>query len=197
MRAGDPTTNQRAWGQRFDGERRGYNRPEAPDPQVTARAVMYLRLIPIGLAISLLSGTATVAYLNRTESTPVMEAMSTAPGQETVTLRGYVRELGPNRMVLMDETGQVRLNLCPPWYRRLLAPQDRMVTVQGRVAEPRRWLLGRPSFDVYIMDDGIQRHVLRARNMVPWASHADRMAIAEWRDYYSWERSLPGPTLPP
>lgn len=152
---------------------------------------MYLRVLPFALALSLASGLMTTAYLNQKAVTPVAEALRRAPGPDLTTLRGRLTEIGPNRYVLEDESGRIRLNLCPPWYRRIVALPTEDVTVQGTLAEPRRWLLGRPSFDVYVMEKKVGREVLRTANYVPWARRANRVAIAEWRDWYAWEHSLP------
>ena len=114
----------------------------------------------LGGAAALL-GVIVIGLIPREPVVPVRQVI--AGGQpRAAVMQGEVDVLRPNRFVLRDGSGEIRLETCPVWYRPLpLRPGER-IRVQGELAPRHRWLLNRPSFVVYRLrrQDG-QEIVLR------------------------------------
>src|SRR5687768_3536787 len=106
--------------------------------------LQHLKLI--GAAVLL--GGITISMLPRDPAATVREVIA---GQEPagVVLTGAVEVLRPNRFLLRDDTGEIRLETCPPWYLQLpLRPGER-VRVQGELAPRHHWRMDRPVFVVH------------------------------------------------
>jgi hypothetical protein len=88
----------------------------------------------------------------------------------SVTLTGQVEVLRPNRFLLRDGTGEIRLETCPPWYRLLPLRPGEKVRVVGDLAPRSRWRLDRPDFTVHRLsrEDGTEIVLRFGGGSPPW-----------------------------
>jgi hypothetical protein len=97
---------------------------------------------------AVLLGGIVIGLVPREQVVPVQEVIAAARPRAAV-LEGEVELLRPNRFLLRDESGEIRLETCPVWYRALVLRPGERVRVQGELAPRKRWLLDRPSFVVH------------------------------------------------
>jgi hypothetical protein len=110
-----------------------------------------------------------IGFVPRDPTVTVREAVA-GPAARAVVLEGEIEVLRPNRFILRDETGEIRLETCPPWYRLLpLRPGERISTL-GELAPRSRWLLDRPSFVVHRLrrQDGSEIALRFGEGIPPW-----------------------------
>jgi hypothetical protein len=101
----------------------------------------------IGAAALLLGGIA-IGLVPRDPAVTVRQVVADGKPQAAM-LEGAVEVLRPNRFLLRDQTGAIRLETCPPWYRLLTLHPGERVRVQGELAPRTRWLMDRPIFVVH------------------------------------------------
>jgi hypothetical protein len=98
----------------------------------------------------------------------VAQLAATATNRRLVELEGITRASGPNRLILNDGTGEVRLIVCPQWYRPLSFQPSETVLVTGHLASAQTWRDNLRSFLVYrIQGDLGSRLTLRYDDGVP------------------------------
>jgi hypothetical protein len=128
---------------------------------------------------TVLLGGITISLLPRDPMVTVREAID-GPRSVNVVLTGAVETLRPNRFLLRDKTGEIRLETCPPWYRSLsLSPGER-VRVQGDLAPRQHWLMDRPVFVVYRLrgERGPEIVLRHTDGPPPWGRETWRASIS-------------------
>jgi len=99
-------------------------------------------------AAAVLLGAAAIALVPRDSATTVQAVL--AAGRPAVTmLDGEIAVLRPNRFLLRDPTGAIRLETCPVWFRPLPLHAGERVRVTGELAPRSRWRMDQPVFVVH------------------------------------------------
>jgi len=103
-----------------------------------------------------------------------VQALVAAGQPQVAVLEGEIEVLRPNRFLLRDRTGAIRLETCPVWYRPLpLRPGER-VRVIGELAPRSRWRMNHPVFVVHRLrrHDGPEIVLRYNQGPPPWQRQA-------------------------
>jgi uncharacterized protein YdeI (BOF family) len=106
------------------------------------------------------------------------------PARSRATVQGWVEVREPNRFVLHDKTGAIRLETCPVWYLCLpLRPGER-VRVEGEVAPRVRWHADQPVFIVSRLrrEFGVEIPLRYDDGPPPWQRETWRVGLREASD---------------
>jgi hypothetical protein len=126
-------------------------------------------------------GGLTISLLPRDPAVTVREVVT---GQQTagVVLSGAVEVLRPNRFLLRDGTGEIRLETCPPWYRPLPLHPGEHVRVQGTLAPRHHWRMDHPVFVVHSLhrENGEEIVLRHGYGLPPWRHETWRTRLAAY-----------------
>lgn len=131
----------------------------------------------IGAAV--LAGAAVISVVPREPAATVEEVIA-GESPRFVALAGTVDVLRPNRFLLRDETGEIRLETCPPWYRPLSLQPGERVRVLGVLAPRHHWRMDLPVFVVHRLRraSGPEIVLRHGNGLPPWRHETWRTELA-------------------
>jgi uncharacterized protein YdeI (BOF family) len=120
-------------------------------------------------AAAVLLGAIAIGLVPRDSAATVRQVIAGEQPQ-VATLEGAVEVLRPNHFLLRDQTGAIRLETCPSWYRLLPLHPGEQVRIQGELAPRSRWHMDQPVFIVHRLrrQDGEEIVLRYNQGPPPW-----------------------------
>jgi uncharacterized protein YdeI (BOF family) len=114
------------------------------------------------------------------EPTASVREVLARQGSPAVSVEGRVQVQQPNRFILRDRTGAIRLETCPVWYRFLSLRPGERVRVQGELTPRLRWRRNQPVFLVNRLrrEDGTEIPLRFDAGPPPWQRETWRAEVS-------------------